>query len=388
MTSRFRVGVEIDTAFMIGEPHTVTYGDKSDEAFAVVSIRDSNSDDAPHLLQFVCTLSAASIRHAIGSAFDRVSFLADVLSLAARAPHGTLRLVSCFELPCGDGELKSFLHTVPHQILEQPVRELKDREAIALLISQAAVAVSDQSVSRRLRRALAAYVNGLSTQEATDRFEDFWQGLEALNPIAKVKLDLPDELQSCGRCGESKKIQTVVGIRGLCQRALGQDRGLDVYKRSRKVRQGLQHGFMTDGELALETRELEDDLGLVLAAAFRDLFELETVHTEDGALHMKDVRQPYFEGHVREEELAARLEIQDVPRFEVVRAESDEIETIEGDKKAFSAGLTIKTGSDLGIVGTISFAVPVQRTHKVEKATVVINDESPKEIEVKREVNQ
>jgi len=81
---------------------------------------------------------------------------------------------------------------------------------------------------------------GTMTSDIFDRFNCFWIGLEALNPVLQEKFSVSDDVTRCPKCGhEWVSTPTVSGIRTFIQNGiLG---GKILYRRLRSLRNYIMH---------------------------------------------------------------------------------------------------------------------------------------------------
>jgi hypothetical protein len=110
------------------------------------------------------------------------------------------------------------------------------------------------------------YRLGTTTVDVFDRFNCFWIGLEALNPILQNKLKVGDDKTRCPKCQyEWVCTPTVSGIRVFVQTKIPD--GKKVYKRSRELRINLMHSKENLTKLHAEATELSSRVGEVLYRA-------------------------------------------------------------------------------------------------------------------------
>jgi hypothetical protein len=79
--------------------------------------------------------------------------------------------------------------------------------------------LSDAPASRRITRAIRWYRLGTGTTDVFEKFNAYWIGLEALNPLLQTKLGVDDDKTTCSKCGhEWTPTPTVSGMRVFAHR--------------------------------------------------------------------------------------------------------------------------------------------------------------------------
>jgi hypothetical protein len=137
---------------------------------------------------------------------------------------------------------------------------------------------SERETGQRIGRSIRWYRMGTTTFDVFDRFNCFWIGLEALNPILQSKLKVGDDKTKCPKCQhEWISTPTVSGIRLFVQTKIPEDRKL--YKRFRELRTNLMHSREDFGKLRAEATELSPKIGEVLYRAICYLLGIEQWET-------------------------------------------------------------------------------------------------------------
>jgi hypothetical protein len=125
---------------------------------------------------------------------------------------------------------------------------------------------SEAETRERIGRSIRWYRMGTATFDVFDRFNCFWIGLEALNPILQNKLKVGDDKTKCPKCHhEWISTPTVSGIRLFVQTKIPEGRKL--YKRSHALRINLMHSKENLRKLHAEATELSPRIGEVLYRA-------------------------------------------------------------------------------------------------------------------------
>jgi hypothetical protein len=107
---------------------------------------------------------------------------------------------------------------------------------------------------------------GTGTTDVFEKFNAYWIGLEALNPLLQTKLGADDDKITCGKCGhEWAPTPTVSGIRAFCAQEI--DGGVDLYRRIRDLRINLMHSKEELTSLGSEASPLAPLTGNVLLGA-------------------------------------------------------------------------------------------------------------------------
>lgn len=137
---------------------------------------------------------------------------------------------------------------------------------------------SEPKTGERIGRSIRWYRMGTATFDVFDRFNCFWIGLEALNPILQNKLKVGDDKTKCPKCQhEWASTPTVSGIRLFVQTKISEGRKL--YKRFRELRINLMHSKEDFGKLHAEATELLPEIGEVLYRAICYILGIEQWET-------------------------------------------------------------------------------------------------------------
>jgi len=137
---------------------------------------------------------------------------------------------------------------------------------------------SEPETGERIGRSIRWYRMGTTTFDVFDRFNCFWIGLEALNPVLQKKLKVGDDKTKCHRCQhEWVSTPTVSGIRSFVQTKIPE--GGKLYKRFRDLRINLMHSREGFGKLHAEATELSPKIGEVLYRAICYLLGIEQWET-------------------------------------------------------------------------------------------------------------
>jgi len=98
----------------------------------------------------------------------------------------------------------------------------------------------DSKTKQRVARAMRWYRMGVMTPDVFDRFNCFWIGLEALNPLLQRKFSIQDDPIRCPKCGhEWVTTPTVSGIRTFVQDYL--PKGKELYRKIHGLRIDIMH---------------------------------------------------------------------------------------------------------------------------------------------------
>lgn len=118
----------------------------------------------------------------------------------------------------------------------------------------------------RIGRAVGWHRRGIMTSDKFARFNCFWIGLEALNPLLQDELSVKDDPVKCQECGHKWVASpTVSGIRTFTQQKL--PNGKQLYKRVHQLRINIMHSTRELGRLISEVKELAPKTGEILFRA-------------------------------------------------------------------------------------------------------------------------
>lgn len=137
---------------------------------------------------------------------------------------------------------------------------------------------SESDITERIGRSIRWYRMGAFTPDVFDRFNCFWIGLEALNPILQKMFNVKDDKTRCPKCEyEWVSTPTVSGIRLFVQKKVPE--GKKLYKRFRELRINLMHCKERFERLHAEATELTPKIGEVLFRAICYILEIEQWET-------------------------------------------------------------------------------------------------------------
>lgn len=185
-----------------------------------------------------------------------VSFITLVTGVGLQIPREEL----AFEVT-QDTEKRQFLQVFTDPLEVQVSRRKLNHELLTKLIGKS---LKLDSLSHyRVARALRWYRMGALTFDAFDKFNCFWIGLEALNPILKEKLSAKDDPVVCPKCKhEWILFPTVAGIRTLIKTKL-----LDyakLYRRIHQLRTDIVHSKRELSKIRDEAVELTPRIAEIL----------------------------------------------------------------------------------------------------------------------------
>jgi hypothetical protein len=125
-----------------------------------------------------------------------------------------------------------------------------------------------------IARASRWYRLGTMTPDVFDRFNCFWIGLEALNPVLQERFAIKDDEISCPKCRYRwSPTPTISGIRTFVQNKI--DSGKSLYSRFRDLRINVMHAKKSLYELDKEALELTPKIAEVLFRAICFLLKIE-----------------------------------------------------------------------------------------------------------------
>jgi len=127
--------------------------------------------------------------------------------------------------------------------------------------------------SERVARALQWYRMGTMTSNVFDKFNCFWIGLEALNPLLKEIFSVGDDPVKCPHCGHQwVSTPTVSGIRTFIKTKIPE--GKKLYRCLRSLRVDLMHSKRKLKELRKKTLNLTQKISEILFKAVCFLLEV------------------------------------------------------------------------------------------------------------------
>lgn len=158
-------------------------------------------------------------------------------------------------------EFIQFFHDPLHMTVS---RRTLDHQLLTLLIDMTMKLKPDDR--ERVGRAIQWYRIGSMTPNVFDKFNCFWIGLEALNPILQEKFSVGNDPIKCPKCEyEWVPTPTVSGIRTFIQTNIPE--GRELYRRFHNLRVDLVHSRKGLGTLRKEVVDLVPRISEVLFRA-------------------------------------------------------------------------------------------------------------------------
>jgi hypothetical protein len=221
-------------------------------------------------LHFRVFLKANNIKEAINEAKSFtdgiISFITLVTGVGLDIPIEKL----AYEITKNVKE-RDFLQVL-HDPLHLPIsRRTLDHKLLTLLIDK--IIKLEPSLRERVGRAIQWYRMGSMASNIFDKFNCYWIGLEALNPILQEKFSVGDDPVKCPACGhEWIHIPTVSGIRTFIQTKIPE--GKKLYKRFHRLRVNLMHSKRALETLYGEATSLVPKIAEVLFRAICFILEV------------------------------------------------------------------------------------------------------------------
>ena len=241
-----------------------------------------------------------------------VSFMSFATGVGLQIPVEILM----YETTPENGE-KDFLQVFWNPATIQLSRRMVDPPFLTRVIDNA---LKQGPSFHRIARAINWYRLSMMSSNIFDKFNCFWIGLEALNPLLQEKFDIIDMPKDviCAECGHKWQItdKSIVGIKSLITVKMN-DKALFV--KLRTLRRDLLHSTCELGKVNDDTRQLTPKLGEILFRAvcllldfpdwntleYREAFESIPMRLEvEGKITGEfpstfglDGNDPYIEGH-------------------------------------------------------------------------------------------
>lgn len=250
----FRVVLEIKPGVGIGRPYNIKL--PQGEMF-LQEILDSNTRK-PVGLHVVVTILNSSFDKAVTAARGLTKGVMSLFSYMAFVGLPDPRVMKAYEITPGMtvGEFRQYHYDIPVETTS--IRHI-DRNQLKVALE----AFNEELDSVRISRAVHWYRIGLLSTDVLDRYTALWTGLETLNPILRNRYGLEVEWSTCTNCGhKSTPIQN--GVKRLVDEVSKEER---IWKRLRRIRASILHGFRRFSEITPDAQELVPFLELALAKA-------------------------------------------------------------------------------------------------------------------------
>jgi hypothetical protein len=215
-------------------------------------------------LEFRVKLDAASLQDAVQNSMSLADGVASFITIVTGVGIPIPKPMICYEISETSKE-HDFMQIFDNIGFNDPSRKRLSPDKLLEKIT-AFYKLSEAPVSDRIARAIRWYRLGTGTTDVFERFNAYWIGLEALNPLLQTRLGVDDDKTTCPKCGhEWAPIPTVSGIRAFCAQEI--DDGKKVYRRIHDLRISLMHSKEKLASLGFEASSLAPIIGNVLLAA-------------------------------------------------------------------------------------------------------------------------
>jgi hypothetical protein len=228
---------------------------------------DERGTSFPGELEVTAVVSAADANAASATAFEQAHFLAAIFGLIGAAPVHLPRFHLVHEIGPDESE-REFQQFIEDDLGLRPTRRIPKGAPVEVF--QKLFELQPDSY-KRLSRALRWYRGALTTDDVLDRFTQMWAAFETLNPVLGKHLGVPMfEEAKCPKCGEAIKRPVAGGAYGWIEHELGRE----VAGKTRRLRNGLLHGYEDLDKLAAIAREILPGLERALSTAIGELLGL------------------------------------------------------------------------------------------------------------------
>jgi len=216
-------------------------------------------------------LHSESLKDAIAKAKDFVDGIVSFITLTTGVGLNVPSEDIAYEIS-PDVEKRDFV-----QIFHDPFRVTVSRRRLDHQLFTQMIDHSmklDPETQRCIGRAIRWYRMGTMASDIFDRFNCFWIGLEALNPILQGRFSVRDDVVKCHKCGyEWITMPIVSGIRMFFQKKTPD--GAKLYKRAHGLRNSIMHSKHELRPLVTEALQVAPKTAEVLFRAICYILELE-----------------------------------------------------------------------------------------------------------------
>jgi len=258
----------------------LNYPQMHNSTIAITQISENiQGQKIPVGLEFRVKLDATGLQDAIQSATTLADGVASFMAMVTGIGIPIPKPMICYEISETTKE-HEFMQMFDDIALNDPSRKRLSPDKLLQKIT-AFHKLPDPIASGRVARAIRWYRLGTGTVDAFEKFNAYWIGLEALNPLLQTKLGVDDDKVTCGECGHKWTIPTVSGIREFCARHI--DDGANLYRRIHGLRIKIMHSREELTSLGAEASSLGPLTGNVLLGAVDYLLGMEkpwTSHAE------------------------------------------------------------------------------------------------------------
>lgn len=198
---KYRVRLRSRGTLRLGKVRTIRGPDHIVRFSDGLGVGRSNEEEHQGI-RYTVEVDATDILRAIAISKNLASHAADMLSCA-----GTVAIedpVPLFAIDCepsrNDREFAQVIHDAPQ--LRQFRRAINEADFRILFDGLRRVREANPRAANRVDRALRYLRQSTLENDALDRFEDLWVGLEAINPLLREKYQTSTKFtQKCGNCG-------------------------------------------------------------------------------------------------------------------------------------------------------------------------------------------
>lgn len=242
----------------------LNFPNEHNSTVAITQISENiQGQQLPIGLEFRVKLDATSLQEAIQNSTSVVDGVASFISMVTGIGIPIPKPMICYEISEASKE-HDFMQIFDNISFNNPSRKRLSPDKLLEKIT-AFYNLSDTIVSSRIARAIRWYRLGTGTIDAFERFNAYWIGLEALNPLLQTKMGVDDDKTTCPECRHQWASPTVSGIRAFCAQHI--EDGTNLYRRNRDLRINIMHSKERLSLLASEAASLAPLTGNVLLGA-------------------------------------------------------------------------------------------------------------------------
>lgn len=229
-------------------------------------------------LRFRVTIDAANAAEARSEAKGVVDGITSFMTLISGVGLGIPREELIYEIT-DDVPEREFIQAFYDVVGLNVSRRTLDHDVLTEIIGRCLKL--EPKYSEPMSRAVRWYRMGVMASDKFDRFNCFWIGLEALNPLLQEALKVRDNpnIGTCPNCGyELVATPMISGVKAFIQTQMPD--GAEVYKQARQLRVAIMHSIQTLTELIPHVERLAPKIGEILFRTILFLLKVDRWNTE------------------------------------------------------------------------------------------------------------
>lgn len=231
---------------------TISINFENDNSISTTNIELTNKLKISADVYYEAQFKEDEIMEVISLFTTEVNKVMDKLSFVSAMPISDFRLTKCYDVTEGL-EVRKFIQFDYNSIEKIGSRQIdlgnfdKFMESFSRL---------NKKINPRVERAIHWYSKAIKEEDNLDRFSYVWIAFEALNPYFQEYYNVLEE-SKCSECGFVREFKGSASLKKFFELEVN---NVDLYSKSRRIRNELQHSFKDINTISLKILDLEDEL--------------------------------------------------------------------------------------------------------------------------------